>query len=182
MLQYYDVSQVDRLKKVYIQLTEEGAIFSDIVIKMPEDAVRALGKEIRDMDREMMYVINLRSDHTPVNVMCAGIGNESASLCSATSLIRAAILSNATAMILVHNHPSGDLRPSSADIKFADRMIQICKLHDIDFLDSVILGYGKKNCYSMARREICDFFLDKNEYAKSVEDLQFTSGRARSIR
>lgn len=180
-MRYYDVSQADSLKKVYIQLTEEGAVFSDIAIKMPEDAVRALGKEICDMDREMMYVINLRCDHTPINVMCAGIGTESASLCSAASLMRAAILSNATAMVLVHNHPSGDLSPSSADIKFADRMIQICMLHDIDFLDSVIVAYGKKECYSMAREETCDFYLDNNKYAKSIEDLHFPSGRARSI-
>lgn len=178
-MQHYDISQVDELKKVYIRLGEDGAVFSDTVIKEPEDAVRAIGKEIRDMDREMIYSINLRQDNTPINVMLAGVGDESSSICSPAGLIRAAILSNATKMILLHNHPSGDLRPSAADIRFADRMIQVCRLHKISLLDSIIVAYGKEKCYSMEKRETCDFYYDRNQYAKTVEELQFPSRAAR---
>lgn len=179
-LQQYDISQVDSLKKIYISLTDAGAVFSDVAITTPEDAVRAVGKEIRNMDKEMIYSINLRGDNTPINVMLAGVGDENSCTCSPASLVRAAILSNATSMILIHNHPSGDLQPSKSDIKMADRMIQICKLHELDFLDSVIVAYGKKNCYSMNRREKCNFYRDDNEYAQTEEELHFPVRKARA--
>lgn len=179
-LQKYDISQTEELKKVYIRLADAGAVFPDIAITTPEDAIRAVGTEIRNMDKEMIYSINLRSNGTPINVMLAGVGKEGGCLCSPASLIRAAILSNASSMIMVHNHPSGELKPSAADIKMADRMIQICKLHEIDFLDSVIVAYGKKNCYSMKRRDTCDFYYDTNQYAKTEEELVFPKKTARS--
>lgn len=172
-MQQYELEQVDELKKVYVTLRQEGAIFSDTVIRTPEDALRVLGNEIKNMDREFVYSINLRADNTPINVMIAGIGDESGSLCSPASLIRAAILSNATSMMLIHNHTSGDLQPSKADIKMADKMIQVCQLHDIDFLDSVIVAYGKEKCYSMKRKGTCNFYRDGNEYSETVEKLPF---------
>lgn len=169
----YDISEVNELQKVYVQLRPDGAIFSDDAIKFPRDAVCAVANVIRDMDREMLYAINLRADNTPINVIVAAIGDESGSLCSPTALIRAAILSNATSVMLVHNHPSGDLRPSKADVQFADKMIQICRLHDMDFLDSIIIAYGKECYYSLREKEKCNFYRDGNEYVEKVEDLNF---------
>ena len=173
-MQQHNISEVDAISKVYVQLKTEGVMFSDTVIKTPEDAIQAIADNIRDMDREMLYAINLRADNTPINVFVAAIGNESGSLCSPSSLIRAAILSNATSMMLIHNHPSGDLRPSEVDVKFADKMIQICRLHDMDFLDSIIIAYGKKMYYSMCENERCNFYRDNNEYVKEPEKLNFS--------
>lgn len=176
-MQQFDISEVNSIQKVYVQLRPDGAVFSNTAIKMPKDAVQAVANVIRDMDREMLYAINLRADNTPINVVVAAIGDESGSLCSPASLIRAAILSNATSMMLVHNHPSGDLRPSKSDIKFADRMIQICRLHDMDFLDSIITAYGKESYYSLREKELCNFYRDNNEYAEEVDNLNFSRRR-----
>lgn len=180
-MQQYDVSEVDELQKVYIQLKPEGAVFSNVKIKTPEDAVCAVANNIRDMDREMLYAINLRADNTPINVIVAAIGDESGSLCSPAALIRAAILSNATSMMLIHNHPSGDLRPSASDIKFADKMIQICRLHEMDFLDSIVIAYGKQQYYSMREKERCNFYRDSNEYTEDVEKLSFSRKGIRMV-
>ncbi len=54
-------------------------------------------------------------------------------------ILQAALLTHATAIILAHNHPSGELKPSNADNKITERIKQACKLMDIELLDHLIV-------------------------------------------
>jgi DNA repair protein RadC len=57
-------------------------------------------------------------------------------------VLRPAILSAAAAMVMVHNHPSGDPEPSEEDLRLTARFADACRLMGIELLDHVILGAG----------------------------------------
>ena len=80
------------------------------------------------MDREVLCVINLKSDGTPINCNIVSIGAVNQSIAEPRELFEASILSNAAQMIIVHNHPSGSLEPSKIDIMLTDRMLKLTDL------------------------------------------------------
>jgi DNA repair protein RadC len=61
-------------------------------------------------------------------------------LCHAREVYRPAIVANASAIIIMHNHPSGDATPSEADIKVTRDLIRAGQLLKIDLIDHVIMG------------------------------------------
>ncbi|HEV7924437.1 MAG TPA: JAB domain-containing protein [Verrucomicrobiae bacterium] len=63
-------------------------------------------------------------------------------LCHAREVFRVAIVASASAVILMHNHPSGDASPSEADVKVTRDMIRAGQLLRIDLLDHIIMGSG----------------------------------------
>ena len=84
-------------------------------VKSPEDAVKLIGQELCEMDREVVCIINLKSDGTPINCTFASMGALDRSVAHPRELLKATILSNASTMIMIHNHPSGNLDPSIED-------------------------------------------------------------------
>lgn len=56
------------------------------------------------------------------------------------TVLRNALLVNAASLILLHNHPSGDPRPSTQDIHFTERLKNACYLMDVQLLDHIIIG------------------------------------------
>ena len=61
-----------------------------------------------------------------------------------SELLRAALFLDASALILCHNHPSGDPQPSKADIDLTRRLVDACKLMEIVVHDHVIVGFGRE--------------------------------------
>jgi DNA repair protein RadC len=61
-------------------------------------------------------------------------------------IVKHCILSNACAVILVHNHPSGHVRPSEQDIRLTRSLSEVCRILDIQLHDHIIMGNG--NHYS----------------------------------
>ena len=72
-------------------------------------------------------------------------GSLNASIVHPRELFQRAILANCAAVIVAHNHPSGDPSPSPEDISLTRKLIEAGELLDIPVLDHVILGYG---CYA----------------------------------
>lgn len=68
-------------------------------------------------------------DHVPVHV---------------SEVLRAALMLDASAFILCHNHPSGDPQPSKANIDLTRRLVDACKLMEIVVHDHVIVGFGRE--------------------------------------
>lgn len=140
------------LEVVSVRLVREVPILSDTPINVPEDAVRLVGRELCDMDREVVCVINLKADQTPINCHFASIGALNYSMAHPRELLKTGILSNAAGIILCHNHTSGNLIPSEADVKLTDRMQQVCELVGIPLLDHVIVG-GDNSMYFSFREK-----------------------------
>ena len=104
-----------QLDVVSIRLVKNAPLFSDRKITGPKDAVSLVGEMLCEMDREVVCVINLKSDGTPINCNFASMGAINQAVAEPRELFKSAILSNAAKMILVHNHPSGRLEPSKED-------------------------------------------------------------------
>lgn len=119
-----------QLDVVSIRLVKNAPLFSDRKITGPKDAVSLVGEMLCEMDREVVCVINLKSDGTPINCNFASMGAINQAVAEPRELFKSAILSNAAKMILVHNHPSGRLEPSdystSKDLDLAvNRLYQV---------------------------------------------------------
>ncbi len=93
-----------QLDVVSIRLVKNAPLFSDRKITGPKDAVSLVGEMLCEMDREVVCVINLKSDGTPINCNFASMGAINQAVAEPRELFKSAILSNAAKMILVHNH------------------------------------------------------------------------------
>lgn len=136
-----------KLDLVSVRLVHDAPLLSDHKIDSPKAAVQVMGEFMSEVDREVMCVINLRSDGTPINGHIASIGALNQTLASPRELLKAAILSNAAQMILLHCHPSGSLVPSKEDIDVTNRMIEICDLVGIPLADHIIIGGNNRQEY-----------------------------------
>ena len=129
-----------KLEVVSIRLVKDAPLFSDHKIISPADAVEVVGDFLCEIDREVMCIINLKSDGTPINCNIVSIGAVSQTIAEPRELFKASILSNAAKMIMVHNHPSGSLEPSKQDTMITDRMLKLTDLRGITLQDHVIVG------------------------------------------
>jgi len=68
------------------------------------------------------------------------IGSANCTVVSAREIVQFAILNNATAIVLYHNHPSGRTKPSPDDVHFTKKMDEALKLHDVELVDHIIVG------------------------------------------
>lgn len=109
---------------------------------------------------EKVAMICLNSDNRVINIAITNIGTNMKVDIVPTELFRIAILSNANSIIICHNHPSGELKPSPYDIEMTKRIGYIGSLLNIKLIDSLIIGNEKK-CYSI-RSEI-NKMENKNE-------------------
>lgn len=93
-----------QLDVVSIRLVKNAPLFSDKKITSPEKAVSLMGELLCEMDREVMCVINLKADGTPINCNFASMGAINYTVTEPRELFKSSILSNAAAMIMLHNH------------------------------------------------------------------------------
>ena len=141
---------------VAVKLNPEFKLISDEPIETPNDVALAACRLLRDFDREMVAIFNLRSDGRPLNCHIAAVGTVDSCIAHPRELLKATILSNASSIILAHNHPSGSLTPSDHDIHMTMKIAKLCTLLEIRLLDHVIVG-GKQGSYlSMFERGILE--------------------------
>jgi DNA repair protein RadC len=69
-------------------------------------------------------------------------------------ILKKALLNNAKAIIISHNHPSGEVDPSVEDIKLTNDLKKCCKLFNISLLDHIITCYGSDNYFSFQEKSI----------------------------
>lgn len=135
------------LDVVQIRLVKNAPLYSNEKITSAEKAVEIIGKELSDMDREVVAVVNCRTDLMPINVNFVSMGTLDRALFSPKDIVKSAILSNASTIVLVHNHPSGKTTPSIADVCVTEKMEELCDLIGITLADHVIVGGEDKDNY-----------------------------------
>ncbi len=158
------------MEQVSIRMVKEPPLISDRPITGPDSAVDIIGEYLGDFDRELMVLVNLRNDGKPINMNIMSIGTINASIACPREALKASILSNAAAIMLFHNHPSGNLTPSREDIMTTDKMIKAYRLLDIQVLDHIIIGPDRQ-FYSMRARDTFD--LPSSDYCAVLNDLRF---------
>lgn len=127
-----------------VKLIRDGdcTVLTD-TIKRPEDSYHILNTLIGDDDREHLIALFLDTRHRVICTHTLSVGTANATICSQRELFRAALLSGAVAIILGHNHPSGDPTPSAADISITRDIKRAGDLLDIQLLDHVVIGHNR---------------------------------------
>lgn len=143
-----------KLERVSIRLVKDAPLYSDKPMNNPAQVVEALGKELCEMDREVMCVINMKTNSVPINLSIVSMGTLNASLVSPRELFKSSILSNAASILLVHNHPSGSLEPSQNDLQLTARLKAAGDLLGIEVLDHIIVGGDNSHYFSFCENLI----------------------------
>lgn len=109
-------------------------------ITSPEDVYAYLGPAMRDLPQESVRVIllNHRKKVIRTEEIFRGTGNES--FANPAEILRSALLHCAPALVLVHNHPSGDPSPSRADHEVTRRLHDACKALGVELTDHIVIG------------------------------------------
>ena len=169
-----NIDNPDQLEVVSVRLVKNSPLMSDKKICSPEAAVELLGEEMCQLDREVICVLHLKADGTPVNCTFASVGAVDRSIAHPRELIKAAVLQNASSMIILHNHPSSSLEPSLEDALLTDRMVKVCDLIGIPLVDHVIVGGDNKEYFSFKEKGRLPVSNLRFELKTDYKDIEFS--------
>ena len=163
----------DKLEQVAIRMVEQPPLYSNEPMNNPDVAIRVMNEFLSQMDRELFCIVNLQADLTPINMNIVSVGSLNEALINPREIFKSAILSNAHSMMLIHNHPSGNLTPSTSDIQTTARMQELGELMGISLVDHIITGRNE-NYYSF--RDKGEFPDSRVRFSTRVEDIDLTKG------
>ena len=163
-----------RLNQVAIRMVEMPPLLSDVPMDGPEAAVKVMADMLKDYDREVVAIVNLQTDGKPINMNVVSMGALDQSIAHPREILKSTILSNASAIMLVHNHPSNKLQPSMDDIATTARVKQLCDLIGVKFLDHIIVGPGK-DYYSFHQKQ--QIPLSSLKLTNNLEDIELEGFR-----
>ena len=163
----------DKLEQVAIRMVEQPPLYSKEQMNNPDAAIRVMNEFLSQMDRELFCIVNLQADLTPINMNIVSVGSLNEALINPREIFKSAILSNAHSMMLIHNHPSGNLTPSTSDIQTTARMQELGELMGISLVDHIITGRNG-NYYSF--RDKGEFPDSRIRFSTRVEDIDLTKG------
>jgi DNA repair protein RadC len=110
-------------------------------IRAPRDVAERLILQMGRLEREELRVVLLNTKNAVLRVSTVYQGNVSSSLVRVGELYRDAVRLNASGIILVHNHPSGDPTPSPDDLHLTAEALAAGRLLDIELLDHLVIGH-----------------------------------------
>ena len=130
-----------RINVVSIKMVRESSVLYNIRrISEPKDIVDLGKKFLDELDREELIVacLNAKNEVNSVNVV--SIGSLNNSIVHPREVFKTAILSNAASIVMIHNHPSGDVTPSKEDKEITLRIKESGTILGICLLDHIIIG------------------------------------------
>ena len=144
MADEYELKQV----KVRLKLAEAEPLYSTEQITTPDKAAEVMAQALSQMDREYCCVVNLDGANHPINFNVVSIGDVNQAHVPIQNVFKSAILSNASSIMMFHNHPSGSVQASREDIDVTKRLIEAGKIMNIPVLDHIIVGGGSGERFS----------------------------------
>ena len=114
----------------------------------PELVHELLGEEMRKLRKESLRVVLLDTRYHLIRVEEVSVGSVNESIAHPRDVFRPALVASAYAVIVVHNHPSGDASPSQTDHSLTRRLAEAAELLQIRLLDHVIIGEGDPGYFS----------------------------------
>lgn len=109
----------------------------------PQAVYEYLSPRMAHLHREQFHVVLLTAKNQVIDVECVSEGTLTASLVHPREIFKSAIRRSAHAVILAHNHPSGDPTPSREDREITNRLVQAGKVIGIEVLDHLVVGQGR---------------------------------------
>lgn len=127
----------------------ESGLRKGSAMKNPEDVAKYLVSQIGHQQRETFGVLLLDQQHQLIKFQPLFTGTINQTSVHPREIIKTTLDNDAAAVILTHNHPSGEPTPSQADILLTKMLIDALKLIDVDCLDHIIIGdHGRWTSFS----------------------------------
>ena len=155
------------LDLVRIRMIPDRTLVSPTPVSTPEEAVNLITREFGDLDREVFMILNMTCHLQVILNMTCHLQAINLDICSVGTLnytvvhprevFKSSILSNASSVLLIHNHPSGELEPSREDIDLTERMVSAGKILGIEVLDHLIIGTRERAYTSLRDRGVMEF-------------------------
>ena len=162
------------LDVVQVKLVMDKTLYSEEQLSSPDQVVQFMRKELSEYDREVFCILNCTTKSQVINMNIVSMGTINASLVTGREVFKSAILSNASYVILLHNHPSGDPQPSSHDFLVTSKLCAGGNILGIDVLDHIIVGGRTGKYHSMAKEgELENLRTKLLESAKAVAEPLF---------
>ncbi len=133
--------------RVKLVVTEDAASYLPSTQFRSSTEVATYFSSLEDEPREVLIAMHLDNKHHALSIEEISRGTLTGSLFDPKAILQGALLANAAALILVHNHPSGDPKPSPEDISVTKSLKQLTDLLPIRLLDHVIIG--RKSYFSL---------------------------------
>ncbi len=132
-------------------------VLSKMKVDSPEIVCQLMAQDLRALDRESLRVLLLDTKYQLLRIEEISLGSLNESIAHPREIFRSALIHSAYAMILVHNHPSGDPTPSGADKKLTQRIVEVGKLLGVELADHIIIGNflaDKESYFSFKEEEL----------------------------
>lgn len=140
----------NNLDVVRVKLVLDRQLYSEQPLNNVRTVYELMKKELIDYDREVFCILNIQSDGRCINMNIVSIGGLNHAIVEPREVFKSAILSNADRIILVHNHPSGNVTPSKEDIRVTKRLAVCGAMLGISVCDHIIVGGRTGELYSFA--------------------------------
>ena len=136
------LTKLVEITRIRQEVREPDVSLETTHITSPEDAFLVARRFIQDDDREVFLVILLNTKNRVIAVHRAHVGSINSSIIHPREIFKSAILNNATSLIVSHQHPSGDPKPSLEDIEVTERLQEVGCIIGIKLLDHIVVGAG----------------------------------------
>lgn len=113
----------------------------------PETVAR-LFKDMQDETKEKLVVVNLDGAGKILGYEVVAIGSTNACAARPAEVFSSSVMVRATGIIVIHNHPSGKVEPSRADVDFTQKLLDGAKTLELKMIDHIIIGF--EGFYSFA--------------------------------
>ena len=145
---YVQLQAVTELSKRHLREEASSELFANSA-----KAVKAyLQAHLADEGRELFHVLFLDTQHSMISSETLFYGSLSTAAVYPREIVKRALELNAAALILAHNHPSGQVEPSDSDIRITKQVSDAANLVDVRVLDHIIVGKGQTT--SLAERGV----------------------------
>ena len=161
MADEYELKQVT----VRLCLKEAESLYSKEAITDSDKAIKVMADALREMDREYVCVVNLDTLKHPINYNIVSIGDIDQAQIPIQNIFKSGILSNAKSLLAIHNHPSGSLVPSQADLSVTRRMVEAGRIMGIPVTDYIVVagGTGAHKSIRDTNPEIFSYVAEKKD-------------------
>jgi len=116
------------------------------------DIFKLFEPKLADLPHEEFWILLLNRANKEIDTHCISSGGISGTVTDSRMIFKIAIEQRASSIVLIHNHPSGNITPSSSDIELTERIKEAGKLMEIQVLDHIIIS--DKKYYSFADENI----------------------------
>jgi DNA repair protein RadC len=139
-----------RIPRYHVELVRESSISLEAYPRFSNSkaAFEIFRPEFANLDREEFHVVTLDSKNRMIGLHHISTGSLSSSVVHPRECLKPGVLDSAAAMILLHNHPSGDPAPSREDRECTERLVRAGSILGIRMLDHIIIG--ETDYYSFA--------------------------------